>query len=307
MIEGKIKQETELGFSRRIGLAEYTSLGVNLSYPELKAAGFYVKDEDLEKEREFVKDKEGVNQVQIEFALKEVKPSGASQRRVTFYIEDKDEVSKNSGAFQWINDKGQCSYADTIDNLQVWFTGTDNNLNPRKAKAGEELFMEFMRNLMLIDFKSGGTIKYDLKKMFNGNFKEIKDDLKSDYAGSIIINGTIKLKDITGDDGEVETREYESFYNRAFAPGKDRNLLNNKKKWSDEDIQKIKDKMARNKAKAKGEKWEFVTEIEKLLAKVNDDAYPCKDLFYNGLLKDYDKEEYFAAKAEVLDKTDSSY
>lgn len=295
-IEGKVKQE--IGYSKKIGIAEFSVIGINLSYPELKEEGFYVKDEDLEKEREFTGEKEGIKQCFVEFALRENKKEGASQRRISFYITENDKENKAGTSFQWINDRGTTSYSDELINLPIWFTGEENSLNARKAKEGLEGFMEFMRSLMKIDWKTGGTLIYDVSKFLKGNFKELKDDLKSDYVGTVLLACTIKVKE---DEESGEIKEYESFYNKAFAPGSYAKFLNNKKEFSHEDVSKIKAKIEANKGK---KKKDFVSPLENMIAKMTDEGFPCKDVIHLGILKDYITGESYVSTNKVLTDAD---
>ena len=176
-VQGTVRTETE-GFSKQYGFGLFEILGVNLTNQQLKEQGFYVKDEDLEKDRVFLGEKEGVNTVRIEFALKEVKQEGALLKKYSFFLEDKDRESQNTpGSFQWINNQGTTSYATSKENLADWFK---EGKDVRKAKVGEAEFMEFMRNCMAVDFSKGGTLQYDVSKFFKGNVN-VEDSALNTY------------------------------------------------------------------------------------------------------------------------------
>lgn len=309
-VQGTVRTETE-GFSKQYGFGLFEILGVNLTNQQLKEQGFYVKDEDLEKDRVFLGEKEGVNTVRIEFALKEVKQEGALLKKYSFFLEDKDRESQNTpGSFQWINNQGTTSYATSKENLADWFK---EGKDVRKAKVGEAEFMEFMRNCMAVDFSKGGTLQYDVSKFFKGNVKELAGDLKSDYLSTIIINMTIKERDVVENEGdEPVKKEYENFYNKAFAPGSQWRFLQNKREFTEADIVKLHEKVERNKEiiahnKANPtakKKQEWLSPLEKIVVQMTDQQYPCKDRTYFGMHKEYVPGEDFISSDKVLSGND---
>src|SRR6266496_2672427 len=125
-VTGTVKTENSGNFSKKIGLGAFQICGVNLSYEELKEKGFYVKDEDLSKDRDFIGERDGVTTVMLEFALKEVGKSHPLMKKISFFLADEDRESKNnSGSFQWINAQGNTSYARSKDALRDWFKKYD--------------------------------------------------------------------------------------------------------------------------------------------------------------------------------------
>lgn len=303
-ITGDKKEQSSGGsYTKTYGISAYEILGVNLSNKELKELGFYVKDEDLEKEREFVTEREGVAVVQLEFAARSVLED-KKLRRFSFWLENKNARNaedKERALYKFINDQGKCAwstspneYKGLSENYSVYFTGEDDSLNPRPAKRGEEEFMLFMRACMAINYKDGGTIKYNIKKLFNGSFKELREDLQTDYLTTIIVATTIKIK---SDDTGV--KEIESFYPYAFAPGGGFKVLQNKKEFSAAEIDAIHDKIAGNKGK-KGKERKYVTPLEELIAKITDKEYPCKDVFHIGLPKEYVSSEHIETSNKAV-------
>lgn len=289
---GQKKQETESNFSKQYGFGLFEILGSNLTNEQMKENGFYVKEEDLGNEREFVTERDGVNVARIEFACKEVKAEGALLKKFSFFIEDRDKESQNSpGNFQWINNQGNTSYATSKEALPDWFK---EGRDVRKAKVGEAEFMEFMRNCMAVDFKAGGTLQYDVSKSIKGNFKELQADLKSDFLSTIIVNMTIKERDVD-EDGTIVKKEYENFYNKAFAPGSQWKFMQNKKEFTEADIEKLHEKVVRNKEivlwnknnPTEKKKQEWLSPLEKIVVAMTDEQYPCKDRTYFGIHKEY--------------------
>lgn len=318
-VTGTVRTTTDgEGFKKTYGLGVFKVLGVNLTNEQLKKEGFYVKDEDLETERQFITEREGVDVVRLEFACKEMKGEKEEKedgilRKISFFIENKDKESQtNPGSFQWVNNQGSTSYdgGKGQAGLQDWFK---EGRDVRKAKAGEDNFMEFMRNCMAVNFRDGGTLGYDTAKFFKGNFKELQGDLKSEYATSIIIPLTVKEKDVVNDEGVTEKKEYENFYNKAFAPGSQWKFMQNKREFSPTDVQKIlskiegnNEKRAWNKANPDSKKkMDFVSPLEKLIATMADPSYPCKDRHYFGMLKEYVASGDFVGSGNVLTESDA--
>lgn len=308
-VQGNVKTSDEGNYVKKYGFGLFEVLGVQLTHEQLKEHGFPVKDEDLGKDRDFVTEKDGVDVVRLEFACKEVKQNEPILRKISFFIENKDRESQNSpGSFQWINNQGNTSYdgGKGKEGLQSWFK---DGGEVRKAKPGESEFMEFMRNCMAVDFKTGGTLQYDVSKFFKGNFKELQADLKSDFLSTIIIALTIKERDVE-EDGVVVKKEYENFYNKAFAPGSQWKFMQNKKEFTEDDIKKLHEKVARDKEIAQHnkdnptskKKREWLSALEKIVVSMTDEQYPCKDRAYFGLNK-----EYVAGESLVDSSTGEDY
>ena len=317
-VEGKKYEAGEGEFSKKYGFGLFQILGVNLPNEQLKKQGFYVKEGDEGAERQFITEREGVDVVRLEFACKEVlnekgeEKEGALLRKFSFFIENKDKESQtNPGSFQWINNQGATSYdgGKGIDGLQGWFK---EGRDVRKAKAGEDQFMEFMRSCMAVNFREGGTLGYDVKKFFKGNFKEVQEDLKSDYLVPVVVALTVKEKDVTDDDtGQVEKKEYENFYNKAFAPGSQWKFVQNKKEWGPGDVKKILDKIEGNTGKRawnkanpdSKKKADYVSPLENMIATMASPSYPCKDRHYFGMVKEYVAGDDFVGSGAVLTET----
>lgn len=307
-ITGKIKTEgTGSSYTKSYGLAAYEILGVNLSNKELKELGFYVKDEELDQDREFVKERDGVATVMLEFVAKSV-GSNSKLRKFAFYLENKNarnSEEKERALYKFINDQGKTAWSTTPATYTAlspqyahYFTGADDDFNPRPAKRGEEEFMLFMRNCMAINYKEGGTISYNVKKLFNGNFKELQADLETDFLSTILVATTIKVKET--EDG---IKEYESFYPYAFAPGSYYKAVASKGEFTQNDINAIHEKIANNKAKVGKKQW--VTPLEELIAKMTDENYPCKDIYHLGVVKDFASTEHVeTAKSAIISEED---
>ena len=303
-VTGQKRQESTGGtYTKTYGICAYDVLGINLSNKELKELGFYVKEEDMEKDREFLSERDGAPVVQLEFACRSVLED-KKLRRFSFWLENtnaRNAEDKERALFKFINDQGKCAWSTTAKTYTAlnpeyakYFTGEDDAFNPRPAKKGEEEFMLFMRACMAINFKEGGTIKYNVNKLFNGNFREIEEDLKTDYLTSVIVATTIKIKE--GEDGP---KEIESFYPYSFAPGGGFKVLEAKKQYSSDDIKLIHAKIEGNKGK-KGKERKYVTPLEELIAKMTNEEYPCKEVYNIGLPIEYDASQHNEASQQAV-------
>jgi hypothetical protein len=287
-ITGAKKEEIK-SYKKTYGLGKYKVLGVNLTNKQLKEKGFPVKEEDLDKERDFVGEKNGNTTIMLEFACTSL-GMNLSFKRFSFWIEDRYRRNNEESErvlYQFINDQGRTSWSTNpkkfvsiSNNNNNFFTGVENSLNPRPAKVGEEEFMLFMRNCMAINWKEGGTLIYDVNKLLNGNLKELRQDLLTDYLSPILVATTIRIKQT--DEG---IKEYESFYSRAFAPGSFYSVVANKNEFNDDDVAAIHEKIKNNKSGIG--KRQYVTPLEDLIARMTDPKYFCKDVYYLGVIKEY--------------------
>jgi hypothetical protein len=312
-ITGQKKEGNGGNYQKTYGISGYEILGVNVNNKELSELGFYVKDEDLEKEREFTGEREGAATVRIEFVAKSLGQDG-KLRRFTFWLENNNARNKEGGAkgdlFKFINDQGEVSWSrkpTVFEPLNPqyahYFTGVDDAYNPRPAKKGEEEFMLFMRNCMAIDFRNGGTIKYNIKKIFNGNMSEIAADLKTEFLTPMVVATTIEVK--TTDEG---IKEVESFYRYAFAPAAAWKELQKKGVFTDDDIHRIHTTIQENKLKS-GRSRTYVTPLEKMIAKMTDAEYPCKDVYHLGFVKNYISEQNVESSEQTIihDEEETTY
>lgn len=300
-VKGTKKVEGE--WSKKYGIGSFNIIGVNMSYQELKDAGFYVKEEDLEKEREFTGDDEGIPTIRLEFACESLE---GLKRKFTFFVKNENNESK-AGNFEFINDQAkngwstsEKKYIPKNAEYALYFTGEDDNLNPRPAKQGEYNVMSFLRCAMAIDWKNGGTLSYDWRKIFQGNVKEIREDLASEFKQNVVVACTIATKDT--DNGP---KQVESFYQYAFAPGGYYKTLLNHGTYSESDVQKLHASKEGNVGK-KGKDRTFLNALEELIIKMTDKEYPCKDMFHLGKIKDFSPEDHGEMSDKAIISTDTT-
>jgi len=301
-VTGTKKEATSGGYQKTYGLAAYEVLGVNLSNKELKELGFWVKEGEEEIEEGFTGEEDGNQKVTIEFACKSL---AGKLRKFSFYLVNKNDrnnpESTSGDLYTFINDQGANAWSTKPNEFVPLstqyaksFTGVDDSLNPRPAKKGEKQLMLFMRSCMAINYKEGGTIKYNIKKLFNGNFGELKDDLKTDFLTTILVATTIAVKET--DEGSKET---ESFYRNGFAPGILYEHVVNKGEYTIADIKLIRDNITNNKGKT-GRNRKFITALEYLLVDMTKEKHGCKDLYYLGVVKDYDPKTHIEMSNEAI-------
>jgi hypothetical protein len=154
---------------------------------------------------------------------------------------------------------------------------------------------------MAIDYKNGGTISYDTKKFFKGNFKDLRSDLASDFLQTILVATTIRIKET--DEG---IKEIESFYPYLFAPGSYYKLVVNKKdkQFTQEDIDAIRLKEKNNKEKIGKKAW--ISPLEQIILKMSDADYGCKDVYHLGVLKEFVSGEHIETSDTAI-VTDEDY
>lgn len=275
--------------SKKIGFEDFSILGVNLTNYELKKLGFFVKEGDEEKDRStpYLTEREGIDQVELEFALKS---DMGYLKKLSIFIKDKYSESK-TGKFEYTNDRGGFTWAEDIESLPAYFKGKGNSLNPRKSRVGEKYFTHFLRNAL----KNKNVImKFDIAPFFKGNIKELINDLKSGAFDKVIVANTIQVS--------TEGKEYEKCYTGAFASGEI-------KDYDTADVKRLLDTKEKNvqigrnnKTLAKEDKEKYIqlSSLDELVLSMVDPGYPCKDIFYLGKLKDYHAEEYFQASNTPL-------
>lgn len=311
------EKRVQSDYSPKIGIGQFEILGVNLSNEDVKKNGFFVKDEDLEKERDFTgtKDVEGIKKpvrtVRLEFLAKELKGENPHTQRFSFFLEDRNRVNKNGDLYQFINNQGNTFWSTDPKEFKPssaapWFAGVDNIYEPRPAKEGEEHFMSFMRSCMAVDFGKGGTLTYNISRLFDGKYDELNDDLESDFASPVLVAVTVKEKEEESEDGDTTTKFVQSFYNKAFAAGALVKFLNNKKEFTEEDVKDINNKILNNKGK-KGKDREYVNDLQKMVVSIADSEHGCKDLYSLTPLKTFKADDYLVGTDEAVSATSSKF
>lgn len=307
------KREIKEGRTLQVGWAESFCTSVNPTLDELQKMGI-----DIEEEPEYTKEKDGVDMARIEFWMEEVK-TGYKYKRV-FFLEntvsetkpregdDEDEFVKK---VQYINQVGDSAWAENKKDLPERFTKfrRKDKKNEgeyeiygekvfRVAKRGEGDLMNFIKMWMSgLDYYDVETnILLDLKKIFNGNFKEIKEQVNGEFTtldfGGVEKPSTIvdllEVKTIEGEDGP---KEYQSVWRRPVAGWHIKAIRNTK--FSKENIAKWL-KEGKSKINPKGVRW--LKDYEKVAVEISTGEYKSKNFYSLELMHEYNSSENFVAK-----------
>lgn len=304
MVKGN--KAKEVVFSKKIGFGLFKLLGFNPETKEdIARMGFYTKEDG--KDPVYLDEVEGHERVRLDFYMQEVNDY---KYKETFFLEnipslskeleDKDQPRKK----EFINATGQTSWVFEETELSEKFKSYDYH----HAVKGESLLIDFLKKLMNLEWKA--EISYNFKKFFNNHFKELKDDLST--AESIIIPLTIKQEDVPDTD---EIKEYQHSF-KAYAKGSEYKFVNLKgvAGWSEDDIDAIKERDSYNKelfqdrkrGEREGVKAKWINDIDKVVLKMLDDNYGCKNVFFLGKIKDYDGES-LPSTGNVIDTTTADW
>lgn len=222
-----------------VGIGEVQILGFNPSRETLDQILGIERDENYEQKPEFEyfkesvelkqKDKDGneldsifCDQLTVTVWVKEVK--NGSIHPVNFTIYKTEDVS-STGKFRFVNQHGKSIYCDSEENLSEYFTNTPGKIKQpltyRKAYKGEANLLEFLAswtNISPFDTESS-LFPEDNKKFWTGNMKEL-NSLVIDFANNTVMcNFSVKTKEVTDDEGNTETKEYQRIETKGFCSG----------------------------------------------------------------------------------------
>lgn len=310
-MQGKKKESTE----RKLytGFTNSTAELVCPTNEELREIGYNI--DDKKEEIEYVKDKEGVTQVRIDFHMKEI-TTGYMYKR-SFFLEDRDVVTKIKDSMteeeiedfvpksQYVNQIGDSFYSESASKLSDFFTKFQKNTSKtdktkitygekkfRVAKVGEADLMAFIRTwLNEFDYWDADTnILLNTKKLFNGDFSEIQEHVGGEWEASVVDTLGVKL-----DTKDGERKEYQDVYKTAL-PGERYKVLKGLKitkelaaKWRAEKYNKNTNPKGR-----------YLKDYEQLVVDMTDPQYPWSREFELTTFKEYDSSKSFAAGDAVL-------
>ena len=292
-IEG---QKKEFSQTRFVGLFEGRVIAINPSAEEYEKITGFPPREDSKALEYLGESKDGNVYLRLDIWLEDTveRDTGGEGKikpkfKVSFYIEDRERVSKDGLRTQYINNVGKISWADDENKLPVWFKAKDY----RVAKVGEEELYEFLKTwlggLNLNADKT--TLSLDWKRLMRGNVKELREQMGGEFEKNVVALATIHTEERDGD-----ILAYQRVYNAAFSPA---NTIKFFKLLDYEDekvIERIKEKPVLNR-KA----------YEKFALKVTNSEYGCKDFYKLRELKLYNPEENIVASTEVINEGDATY
>ncbi|HSX49073.1 MAG TPA: hypothetical protein VLE44_02335, partial [Candidatus Saccharimonadales bacterium] len=263
--------------------------------------------DDKKDEPNYVGDKEGVTTVRLDFYMRVVENDYLYKR--TFFLEDRDVVTKVKDSmtdeeidafipkYQFVNQTGDSFYCADEDTLPDYFTKFQKNTSKtdktkiifgekkfRVAKAGEADLLDFLKKwLSELDFWDIDTnILPDMKKIFNGNFKELQDLVDSDLTerveqGQVVPVLVVDLLGVKRDNKDGEEKLYQDVY-KTTLPGYLWKAIK-KVDFSEENIEKWRKEKYNKNTNPKGI---YLKEYQQLAVDVTDKSYPWSREFVLG-------------------------
>lgn len=186
------------------GIADVVILCVNPNLETIEKLNLPVKKEEPTYAS---KTEEGNDKLMLKFYVKPINLDIIAP--ITFFLEDKEVVSQ-SGKFRYINDYGQNTYAESVEEATSRLGKGDvpffKNEGVRIARVGECELIEFIRAWLSIPMTN--TIKFDnFTKIILGNLEEINSLIKKYSA-------THKVQILLTEKGGYQN-VYTKFFGRA--------------------------------------------------------------------------------------------
>ena len=286
MISGN-KQEAG-NYEKYVGFYQAKVLKVNPNKDELNEL---LGTDKIEEEIVYTGEKEDdgntINTAKIDVWTEDVKTGKKFPLR--FYIMDKEVSSERTGKVEWINSVGASTWAAEESDLPNYFTNftkkdSDESMGTksvRKALVGEDKLYKFLRSWISLDYFHPDTkLVISKDKLINGDMSDLNKLITTDIAGTVILEATVHTAE---KDGEI--KEYQNIYNNAFLPG---TYL----KW------------------LRGTNLESATKpkmVDNFIKDITDPEYGCKDFYFIGDLKVYDKTDNIAVGNSVLTEEAGDY
>ena len=288
MIEGKKKEQKD--FVKKIGLFEAKVLIINPTLEEYKDVLGFDPKEDSKATEYLGESKDGNTYLRVVVWLKSVKTDELFSSSISFFLEDKERENKDGTKKQYINNIGQCTWADDQANLPEWFTTRQY----REAFVGEEELYNFVRTwLGNLDYRSEETtldVDANWKQFLKGNVKSLREQIDGEWCTNVVALATVVTKE---KDGEI--REYQNIFNKAFLPAyglKHFRLVD----YTSEDVL---NKLAAKKPRDLKYHEKFVLDVT--------GEYGCRDAFLLKDLQDFNPNDFITSSDKVILPGDASY
>lgn len=291
-----------------VGWTESRVLAINPDLEKLAELGYPVDDKE---EPEYCKEKEGVMTARIDIYFEEVKSKYKFKK--SYFLENEEVVQKVKDdwsddqieAFnpktQWVNQVGDTQWVVDEKDLPKRFTHfTKTNKDTKEvsiygdkeyriAKKGEGDLMLFVREWLDFNItKTTTNILLDMKKIFNGNFKELQEQVGGEYS----LN-TVEVLEVKTVEKDGETNQYQSVYKTSL-PGYLMSKIRTAK-FTDENIQKWKDEKYNKDTNPKGR---YLNKYEQLAVDITGE-YGSKNYFELVPFKKYDESADLVASTET--------
>lgn len=157
---------------------------------------------------------------------------------INFNLYDVNDIS-STGKIKFITQHGKSTYSNSETELPDWFKFTPGKkkflLNYRTAKKGEASLLEFLAawtNISPFDLNSSLFVENE-KKFWNGDMKELNNLISDFEDNSVMVQFGVKAKNVEDEEGNVETKEYQSISTKAFCQSTYMKFLRNyaNKNW----------------------------------------------------------------------------
>jgi len=282
-IKGKVREPIEERV-KKVGLVECNVVAINPTIKEWEEdLGFSLKEGQEEFDYTGMS-KDGNSYIRVDVWMK--RESANELFKVVFFLEDKIRQNKDETKTQYINNIGNCSWAESEEKLKPWFTKRAY----REAYNGEEDFYNFLRTwLGGLDYRDEDTeLQLDWKQLLKGDVSDLKEEIGGTYAVTFIALATVVTKTKENEDGEEEIVEYQGIYNRQFLPQYCMKHFRVKNYNDEYVINGIQVKEMKN-----------LKLHEKFVYNVTG-TYGCKDFYKLSELEDYNPEDNLASTEEAM-------
>ena len=285
-------------FVKKVGLVEVNVVAINPTLKEKEEILGHNIEDDAEEPDYTGTSKDGNPYLRVDVWLKRDSEENQDFFKAVFFLEDKVRVNKDETKTQFINNIGNCSWADEEENLPAWFAKRDF----REAKNGEEDFYNFLRTwLGALDYRKDTTeLVLDWKALMKGDVSDLKEQIGGDYAVTFVALATIVTKVREDEEtGEDIVSEFQSIYNRQFLPQYCMKHFRVKNYNDDMVVANIQGKTLKD-----------LKLHEKFVFNVTGD-YGCKDFYKLSEIENYNPEENLALSDDAMidadDEASSDY
>lgn len=282
-IKGKVREPME-DRVKQVGLVECNVISINPTLKEWEdVLGLPLKEEQEEFDYTGMS-KEGNAYTRVDVWLK--RKDSDQLFKAVFFLEDKVRQNKDETKTQYINNIGNCSWAESEEGLKPWFTKREY----REAFNGEEDFYNFLRTwLGGLDYRDEDTeLQLDWKDLMNGDLSDIREQIGGQYTTTFVSLATVVTKTKENEEGEEEIVEYQGIYNRQFLP---QYCLKHFRARNYNDDMLV--------ATIQAKEMKDLKLHEKFVFNVTGE-YGCKDFYKLSIVQDYNPEENLASTDEAM-------
>lgn len=282
-IKGKVREPIE-DRVKQVGLVECNVISINPTLAEWEdVLGLPLKEGQEEFDYTGMS-KDGNPYTRVDVWLK--RNDSDQLFKAVFFLEDKVRQNKDETKTQFINNIGNCSWAESEEGLKPWFTKREY----REAFNGEEDFYNFLRTwLGGLDYRDEDTeLQLDWKDLMNGDLSDIREQIGGQYATTFVSLATVVTKTKENEEGDEEIVEYQGIYNRQFLP---QYCLKHFRARNYNDDMLV--------ATIQAKEMKDLKLHEKFVANVTGE-YGCKDFYKLSLAQDYVPEENLASTDEAM-------